>query len=87
MKTHDNWMYVCSQEEQLLKGSRGTTNLKLKCKFCSRENSMGEWFESVKFMIIRFHAHNLLPSYIVVIGERVRRVLRTEQSCNVLGGV
>ncbi|BHF77527.1 hypothetical protein SprV_0902794800 [Sparganum proliferum] len=38
-EVHEDWVYLCEGDRVPLKGSRSSTNLKLKCKFCSRENS------------------------------------------------
>merc|ERR1712243_15507 len=36
----DKWIYISRSEQNELKGGRGSANLVLKCKLCSRENNM-----------------------------------------------
>ena len=40
----DKWIYISRSEQNELKGGRGSANLVLKCKLCSRENNMGSHF-------------------------------------------
>ncbi|EDV23355.1 uncharacterized protein TRIADDRAFT_57890 [Trichoplax adhaerens] len=35
-----SWVYVCQDDKSPLKGGRGSANLVIKCKLCSRENSI-----------------------------------------------
>lgn len=37
----DKWIYIAQTESNEVKGGRGTANIVVKCKFCSRENNMG----------------------------------------------
>ena len=37
----DKWVYITLSESNEVKGGRGTANLVMKCKLCSRENNMG----------------------------------------------
>ncbi|VDM33350.1 unnamed protein product [Hydatigera taeniaeformis] len=39
MEVHDKWVFICAQKQEATKGSRGFANLRLKCRFCGRENS------------------------------------------------
>ncbi|VDD74405.1 unnamed protein product [Mesocestoides corti] len=71
MEEHENVVYVCALEQEPIKGSRGLTNLKLKCKFCGRENSADIVEGSVKAYheeesekmrpIVRFECRGLEP--------------------------
>nr|CAG4645236.1 EOG090X0HQJ [Leptodora kindtii] len=36
----DKWVYITLSESNEVKGGRGTANLVMKCKLCSRENNM-----------------------------------------------
>ena len=38
----DKWMYICQTESVDVKGGRGSANLVVKCKLCSRESNMGK---------------------------------------------
>nr|CAG4650610.1 EOG090X0HQJ [Sida crystallina] len=43
----DKWIYITRDESVEVKGGRGTANLVLKCKLCSRENNMDIIVDSV----------------------------------------
>ena len=38
----EKWIYICQTESVEVKGGRGTANLVVKCKLCSREGNMGK---------------------------------------------
>ncbi|KAL5106732.1 CXXC motif containing zinc binding protein [Taenia crassiceps] len=65
MEVHDKWVFVCAQRREAVKGLRGFANLKLKCRFCGRENLAGVVEGSVK-------------SYREEDSEKVRPVVRLE---------
>nr|CAG4651458.1 EOG090X0HQJ [Simocephalus serrulatus] len=44
----DKWIYITQSESNDVKGGRGTANLVVKCKLCSRENNMDIIPESLK---------------------------------------
>jgi len=43
----DKWMYICQTESVDVKGGRGSANLVVKCKLCSRESNMDIIVDSV----------------------------------------
>lgn len=71
MEVHDKWVFICAQKHEAIKGSRGFTNLKLKCRFCGRENSADVVEGSVKSYkeedseklrpIVRFECRGMEP--------------------------
>nr|CAG4646690.1 EOG090X0HQJ [Macrothrix elegans] len=44
----EKWVYICQTETVEVKGGRGSANLVVKCKLCSRENNMEIIPESIK---------------------------------------
>nr|CAG4643606.1 EOG090X0HQJ [Ilyocryptus agilis] len=68
----DKWIYITQSESVEVKGGRGTANMVLKCKLCSREHNMDIIPESVtsyndedqgKFKtIIKFDCRGMEPS-------------------------
>nr|CAG4639653.1 EOG090X0HQJ [Daphnia magna] len=68
----DKWIYIAQTESNEVKGGRGTANIVVKCKFCSRENNMDIIPESVtsyddgdqgKFkIIVKFDCRGMEPA-------------------------
>nr|CAG4648989.1 EOG090X0HQJ [Polyphemus pediculus] len=68
----DKWVYVTIEDSVEVKGGRGTANLVLKCKLCSRENNMDIIADSItayndadqeKFKtIVKFDCRGMEPS-------------------------
>ena len=46
-ETPNHWQYVTSSEKTAVKGGRGEANAVIKCKLCSRENSIDILTESI----------------------------------------
>jgi len=44
----ENWQYINQEEKQPLKGGRGEASAVIKCKLCSRENSIDILSDSLK---------------------------------------
>lgn len=68
----DKWIYISQTESVSVKGGRGSANLVLKCKLCSRENNMDIIADSIapynegdqeKFKtIVKFDCRGMEPS-------------------------
>ena len=48
---HCIWCGAYMQEKVPVKGGRGAVNLLVKCKMCSRENSVGQWSCSLLWLL------------------------------------
>jgi len=68
----EKWIYICQTESVEVKGGRGTANLVVKCKLCSREGNMDIIADSVtsyndtddgKFKtVVKFDCRGMEPS-------------------------
>nr|CAG4636641.1 EOG090X0HQJ [Eubosmina coregoni] len=68
----DKWIYITQSDSVDVKGGRGTANLVLKCKLCSRENNMDIIPDSLKSYndedqgkfktIVQFECRGMEPS-------------------------